>query len=260
MNHDCDPQDTISLRSLYIQPTLDDLLSSEGKVFEEAYLDDPLLTLRNIEHMVAQDIDNWVASVANVGEACVQLEILLDQYTSSMDRAHSLRHSIRTLTEIELWVAIDKLVTKEIPILVDYSPEIPLDLFNRVLLPNLVTIHRVCRLYQYLSDRHRRAFQGWSVISDEFTDDSFPVRYFDGSANFHHLKDRIDKNLLPSNPYHAKVVVFELQSPISFQIWRSITCSQSLRVFRYDYDCLLRSSGITVVLHQASEVKRTPRI
>ncbi|KAG9311468.1 hypothetical protein JVU11DRAFT_8583 [Chiua virens] len=218
----------ISIPSLHIQGTLNDLLSLEGRLFREAYLDDPILTLRNVEHLVEKDIDNWVSSVENVDKACVQLDTLIAQYMSSVYELSDYKDrpkywSTLTLTAAELWVAIDKLVTSEISILTDYSPQISSTFLSQVLLPDPMSIYHIRRLCQYLSDRHHGAYQGWSVLSSGFTDNSFPVWYFNGSANLQHLKDRIGKHLLPSEPRDAKAVIFELQPPISFQIWQSIT-------------------------------------
>jgi hypothetical protein len=59
-----------------------------------------------------------------------------------MERAYEQRtgnpeeRSMRLLTGIELYVILDKLVVKEIPMLADYPPEIPIAFLERLLLRN----------------------------------------------------------------------------------------------------------------------------
>lgn len=69
-------------------------------------------------------------------------------------------------------------------------------------------MHRVSRAHQYLFARLNRAHPGWSVLSNEFTKDSFPCRYYDNSPHLQLYKVRI-QDKLPSEPLHARVMVFE---------------------------------------------------
>ena len=59
-------------------------LSLNGTFFEEAYNVSPYVTLYDVEQAVEQGIDDWVACVTDVDEACIQLEILMDKYLSSL--------------------------------------------------------------------------------------------------------------------------------------------------------------------------------
>jgi hypothetical protein len=177
--------------------TIEDFLSSNGTFFEEAYNADPDVTLYDVEQSVERGIDDWVARVTNVDEACAQLEILMDRYTLGSYRPRLLHPedmSIKLLTGIELYVALDKLVVKEIPMLVDYSPEIPVAFLEKMLLHRTTSLHRLSCAYQYLSARHSQSRSGWSVLSNEFTEDSFPVRYYDQSPLLQQLKVRIEED------------------------------------------------------------------
>ena len=127
--------------------------------------------------------------------------------------------SMMLLAITELWVALDKLVLKKLLILAEYSPEVPLYLLYGLLLHDATSIDRFCRARQYISARHAQARCGWSVLSDTFTEDSFPCRYYD--KQLQHIK--LEGELL-ANPLHAKVVLYELQCPVAFDKWRSVTC------------------------------------
>ncbi|KAF8557885.1 hypothetical protein OG21DRAFT_1504871 [Imleria badia] len=254
--------------------TIEDFLSSNGSFFDEAYCVDPDVTLYDVEQSVEHGMDGWIACVTNVDEACTQLKILMDkwqeQVTDSKEISGPEDLSIQLLTMIELYVALDKLVVREIPILADYSPEIPVAFLERLLLRKTTSIHRLACAYQHLSVRHSQSRSGWSVLLDEFTEDSFPVRYYDQSPHLQQLMARIERDAmdkvagrpnlqyegsgltpgrglaecaqspLPASPLHAKVVVFELQCPACIRIWRSA----ALGILELFYDGVLHSCDV----------------
>jgi hypothetical protein len=244
--------------------TIEDFLSLNGTFFDEACAADRDVTLYDVERSVEEGMDDWIACVTDVDEACAQLELLMDKY---MEKAYLQRQgnpenmTITLLTALELYVALDKLVVKEIPMLVDYPPENPIGILERMLLCKTTNLHRLSCACQYLSARHSQSRPGWSLLSNEFTEDSFPVRYYDQSPHLQQLKARIEQDAmeevagrvgphlegaslaqsyngyqqqppeqrlaecarspLPGLPLHAKVVVFELQCPACIRIWRS---------------------------------------
>ena len=180
--------------------TIKDFLSTNGTFFQEAFDADPDVTIYDVERSVQEGIDDWVACVTNVDEACTQLEILMDQYVMEEIYKSMLINpevmSIRLLTAIELYVALDKLVVKEIPMLADYPPEIPIACLEGLLLHKTTSLHRLSCAYQYLSARHSQSRSGLSVLSNEFTEDSFPVRYYDQSPHLQQLKTRIEQDAM----------------------------------------------------------------
>lgn len=182
--------------------TIDDFLSSNGSFFEDAYQADPDVTLYDVEQLIEQGIDGWVACVTNVVEACAQLEILMDKYMTKagQHRNNPEDTSIMLLTVIELFVALDKLVVREIPMLVDYLPEIPTTFLERLFLRKATTLHRLSLAYHYLATRQSGARPGWMVLSSEFTEDSFPVRYYNQSPHLQQLKARIEADATPKVP------------------------------------------------------------
>ncbi|KAF8430980.1 hypothetical protein L210DRAFT_625817 [Boletus edulis BED1] len=235
--------------------TVNDFLSSNGSFFDEAYDTEPFTTIYDVERLVEEGIDDWVGQVADVDEACAQLEILMDQY---MTKAHCLTEeyspdknseevSIQLLTAIELYVALDKLVVKAVPMLADYSPPMSIAALDGLLLRKTTSLHRLSCAYQYLSARHSQARLEYLELSKEFTEDSFPVRYYDQSPDLQQLKAHIEADVMENDilgqrltrspllalPLHAlKVVVFELQCPLCVHIWRSAV-SRILPCFDY---------------------------
>ena len=139
---------------------------------------DKYVILYDFEWAIRQDIDDWVARVTNVDEACKQLQSLVQRCVLDIYPYWSHRHdpdhlSIILLTIIELWIMLDRLIVKEIPILADYLPEVPLSLLCGLLLHDPISIHRFCHAYQYILLRlglvtSRSSYTGsvFEVISD----------------------------------------------------------------------------------------------
>ncbi|KAF8550398.1 hypothetical protein OG21DRAFT_1514065 [Imleria badia] len=220
-----------------VRGSLRTFLSSNGRFFETAYHQDPRVALYDVEQVVEQEIDDWNACVMDVDEACIQLDILVEQYLSGVQAISDIsderfrgpscgpeHFSIALLTVIELWIALDKLVIKKVPILIDYSPEIPMNLLDRVLLRKTTNLHRFIRAHQYLSARHAQSQPGLSVFSQKLTEHSFPIR----CATFPHFpyptaETHSEIYSLSTSPLYAKVVRFELQCPVSFEAWRTTT-------------------------------------
>ena len=137
-----------------------------------------------------------MASVTNVDDVFAQLAVLMDKYMRKTDKPVDPEHaSIRSLTVIELCVALDKLVVKEVPMLAKYPPLIlitPKDL----LLHNTMSLDRLSCALQYFSARNSQSRWKMSVLSNEFTEDSFPVRYYDQSPHLQQLKARIEEDAM----------------------------------------------------------------
>ena len=180
--------------------TIEDFLSSNETFFDEAYDTDPDVTIHDVERSVEDGIDDWLSCVSNVDEACAQLELLMDKYTRethtlSLDH-YPERISVMYLTVIELYVALDKLVVKEIPMLADYPPPFPMSLLENMLLRKRTSLHRLSCAYQYLSARHSRSRLECFAFSNEFTEDSLAARYYNQSSDLQGLRARIEEDAI----------------------------------------------------------------
>ena len=186
--------------------TIEDFLSSDGTFFDEAYNVDPDVTLYDIEQSVEEGINNWLAHVMNVDEACAQLETLMDKYMMKAGRVmleNPEDRSTRLFTGIELYVALDKLVVKEIPMLADYSPEILISFLEKMLLCKTASLHRLSCPYQYLAACYSQSHSRWLVLLNKFTEDSFAVHYYDQSLHLQQLKARIEWGAMKTAAGHA---------------------------------------------------------
>ncbi|KAI6041743.1 hypothetical protein EDC04DRAFT_2980494 [Pisolithus marmoratus] len=178
--------------------SLDNFLSTSGNFFRDAYKAHSRVTLYDVEQVVSYGIDDWVTDVLtdDTAAACSKLELLASEYSSAARQAYKGNpedSSRMLLTVIELWIAIDKLVIRQIPILREYSPEIPISFLERLLLRDAHDIQRLCLASDYIQKRHSGARKGWSVFSDKADSDTFAVRYFNQDAHLQGLRDRIVK-------------------------------------------------------------------
>ena len=115
----------------------------------------------------------------------------MDKYIHKAGRVRSDPEatSIKILAGIDLFIALDKLVVREIPMLADYSSEILITFLEKLLLRKTTDLHCLSCAYQYLSACWSRSCPGWSALLNEFTKwHSLPVRYYNQSLPLQQLK------------------------------------------------------------------------
>ncbi|KAL4077918.1 hypothetical protein J3A83DRAFT_4369323 [Scleroderma citrinum] len=196
--HSTPPLSTFQPQSR-VRGTLADFLSVDGSFFQAAYKREPYLTLYDVEREVSWGIDKWVMDISPPGidSASEKLEFLATGYSAAALQAYKGNPediSRMLLTVIELWIGLDKLVTRQIPILVDYSPEVPTSLLDRLLLRHPGDLLRLCSASRYIRNRHSAARDGWSAFSNRADTNSFAVRYYNQSSQLQTLMSQIVSN------------------------------------------------------------------
>ncbi|KAI6026989.1 hypothetical protein EDC04DRAFT_3143070 [Pisolithus marmoratus] len=176
--------------------SLDKFLSKPGKFFRAAYKANPRVALYDVEREIGHGIDDWVADVlvTDTAAACAKLELLASAYSLAARETYKGNpedFSRMLLVVIELWVAIDKLVMRQIPMLGEFSPEIPTTLLEPLLLVDAHDIQRLCLASDYIRKRHSGAINGRSIFSDRADSSNFAVRYFNQDLHLQCLRDRI---------------------------------------------------------------------
>ncbi|KAI6151148.1 hypothetical protein BKA82DRAFT_4329062 [Pisolithus tinctorius] len=266
---------TNSMTGGRLRGSLDDFLSTTGH-FQDAYEADPRSTLYDVEREVGHGIDGWVAGVLedDADAPCEKLELLASEYSLAAMKTYEGNpedFSRMLLTVIELWVALDKLVIQRIPMLREYSPEIPISLLERLLLRDAHDIQRFCLAYDYVRKRHSGArntadTNNFAALRDRIHEAALQERrekllelrelnkryyeitrcaaemnhdyYVNWSGRTCHssscgkcsleaqsnIEITVHEWPLPEDHYRASVVVFELNRPPAFDMWRSVTC------------------------------------
>ncbi|KAG2112538.1 uncharacterized protein F5147DRAFT_791077 [Suillus discolor] len=183
--------------SHHTRGTIDNFLDAEASFLIAAHTAEPYLALADFEIAIRSGIDDWVARVPprSVDSACVSIEACASAYSSRAlkdYKGNPENLSIMLLTLFELWVAMDKIVVGQIPLLAEYSPEIPLTLWGCLLIRQASALDRFKTLHAYLKARHCQASSHLSAFSFTSDDKSFASRYFYQSSKLQSLKVRIE--------------------------------------------------------------------
>ncbi|KAH7333001.1 hypothetical protein B0J17DRAFT_579243 [Rhizoctonia solani] len=261
----------------------------------EAFANDPHLALFDFEAAIINNLPEWITSSKrkNPSASCVVLYSCFRQYITTAKSYYATDvagQSIMILTLMRIWMAIDELATSACSLLSKFSPEIPDNILDSLLLRTAQHLEQARKIQQYIRGRHNGiSARHPSIFSDKIVPKSFAVQYFEASPHHQQLKDDIEtyalekksqkiqelerlnarhkqlseeiegmthdfyeksrgrqqhsefcgrclkeierKDLgieayewpLPRHTPAAKAVVFELDRPISFVIWRDIT-------------------------------------
>ena len=149
----------------------------------------------DVERWVSSQMSHWL-SISRHDENCFEvLSKMIHRYdalTSSFKTTNPEFFSRTFLTQMELWVALDRVVTEEIPLLSEYSPELPITLFEPLLLP---TLDQMCRLQiveEYLQKRIDQAhYSHRSLFNFVKSNDAFAARYFDMDSSLQAVRSNI---------------------------------------------------------------------
>jgi hypothetical protein len=258
------------------------------KGLAKAFNAEPHVALMDFEQSVRRHLDAWVLLHLRDEGACRIIANCIDEYASTAGKRYQSNPedlSLMLLTIFDLWVALDKIVVAQCPLLRDYSPEVKPELLEPLLLSKSEHLERLACIEEYIRERQG----GESVFSDKVDSSTFAVRFFRQSPrhvkllqkifsqakrdrdqklaelrsknsqhddlitqarildhryyidsrgrNTHdqqcqkcHLERRAKKMKilvhewpLPSSDIEAQAVVFELDLPKSFDIWRTMT-------------------------------------
>ena len=150
----------------------------------------------DVERWVAYDMAQWLSITPSPDkvETLRQMIERHDTLAAAFSESNPELFSRVFLTQMELWVALDKTVVDSIPLLAKYSPELEVTLFEPLLLPTLDQMIRLRAVENYLHDRRNgMEYSEHSIF--KFTNDrnSFPTRYFDADPALRLLRSQIQE-------------------------------------------------------------------
>ncbi|KAJ6555850.1 hypothetical protein B0H19DRAFT_1376856 [Mycena capillaripes] len=165
---------------------------------------DVFVALADFEASVQNNIDMWVSGHREESD-CAVIATCIKEYNT----AAALRYagdpenqSTRFLVIFDLWVALDQLVLFHHPELREYSPEVPLEILEPLLIRKSLPLERVVHINQYLRARHLGALYG-SVFTDSTGPMTFASRHFARSPELQQLYQKICDNA--QNERDAKI-------------------------------------------------------
>ncbi|KAK4061998.1 uncharacterized protein Triagg1_10161 [Trichoderma aggressivum f. europaeum] len=151
-----------------------------------------ILHLSAFEKWVESSLPHWMSEARANENTCTQLYDLAKEYHRLSQKYYSgcpKSLSIASLTILELWMACDRSVCNQIPLLKEYSPEIPAELLQSLLLHSCDHCLRLADLEKYINGR----LSGISSIFSSFGHkNSFSVRYCAESALHQTLRTDIE--------------------------------------------------------------------
>ncbi|CCA73756.1 hypothetical protein PIIN_07711 [Serendipita indica DSM 11827] len=144
---------------------------------------EPDVALHDFEAWIGCHLPAWKVNSHRSILDCLSISKAIDMYREMALPAYKSKPdflSVMHLCILELWVALDTIVTQWCPLLLEYSPEIPCDLLDPLLLPYREHLHRLFQVQNYLKARHRGTWQygSRSVFSDINASSSFANRFF----------------------------------------------------------------------------------
>ncbi|KAK6866259.1 hypothetical protein PG995_002787 [Apiospora arundinis] len=154
--------------------------------------------LAEIERWVAVNMDCWIQANMNGPQTCENLtDFLLEYHRLAQDQYRELPEgtSRMLLTTLEIWIALDKSATSIIPLMRQYCPQIPINLFKGLLLGQMRDMERLFQAETYVLDRDEAAarLNNPSIFSSFGTQGCFSVRYFDQSTRNQELLANIEE-------------------------------------------------------------------
>ncbi|KIM76438.1 hypothetical protein PILCRDRAFT_649806 [Piloderma croceum F 1598] len=154
----------------------------------------------DVERWVACDMNKWLTipssrnNVEAVVETLRQMIARHDSLAVTFSGSNPALFSRVFLTQMELWVALDKTVVNNIPLLAEYSPELDVTLFEPLLLPTLDQMIRLRAVENYLQDRRNDVkCPNHSIFEFANHWNSFAARYFDKDLALQSLRSEIQE-------------------------------------------------------------------
>ncbi|TGO22272.1 hypothetical protein BPAE_0175g00160 [Botrytis paeoniae] len=179
------------------------------------------LDLADIELWVRDHLASWLSENQTSQACCIALANLISTYQEVSDKVyHGIAEdqSVRILTLLDLWVALDKFTTLQEPLVKEYKCGFTPDLFTPLLLPTKPEMLRLASIEQYITNRNAAsAAEMPCIFSTTNTARSFPVRYFDQSSQHQRLLERINSDARSDR----KAKLLELEAKIrQYNSWK----------------------------------------
>ncbi|KAH8434445.1 uncharacterized protein LDX57_012092 [Aspergillus melleus] len=156
-----------------------------------------LLSLSDFEDWVERMLEQWLRDNEPSAQLCTMLASLFKGYYQFASETYAGCPEFVSgmlLALLELWVAIDKICTGVDPRLMDYSPEIPTDFLEPLLLPQVSQMNRARNVEGYIRFRHKGKERDLPSILEDPKPRNFAKRYFDSSDPLQQQRARIEEH------------------------------------------------------------------
>lgn len=171
-----------------------------------------IIALTEFEKWVAEELQMWLSNIRPHEriECCKSAHDSILRYLSYAEERYEsnpLNLSLMILTVLELWVAIDKLTVELHPLMKEFSPAIPPNFLEPLLLPLLTQMQRAGLVEEYVHARYAASDHRNPSMFDNPSPRSFAVQFFDRSQQHQDLAQEIED--LGKEEYNAKRVEWD---------------------------------------------------
>ncbi|CEL53997.1 hypothetical protein RSOLAG1IB_11529 [Rhizoctonia solani AG-1 IB] len=177
---------------------VDDFSQYNDEALTQSFCNDPHLALFDFETSVSENLATWTSTQRDYQGACFILSSCFRQYlkaAKSYYMVDAADQSIMILTLMHIWMAIDKLAINDCPLLENYSPEIPCDILDPLLLRTSLHLEQACIIQQHISTRFRNALvNNSSIFSEDPTSTCFAIQFFNSSPRHQEMKREIEED------------------------------------------------------------------
>jgi hypothetical protein len=184
-----------SFKPTFYLPNFDpDRLPTTFRTYKGPYT---IFALSAFENWVERHLPHWLYRNMDNETTCCKLKDLLKEY-HRLATSHELQHnperfSVMVLTTMELWIACDKSACKIHNLIVDYDPNIPIQLLSSLHLSLKSQMERLSNIEEYILQRQKIANQEAPSILFSFGHSgAFGVRYFQESPRHQDLLQEIE--------------------------------------------------------------------
>lgn len=155
-----------------------------------------LYRLSEVETWIRNDLDQWLDENADGERASLDLFALCSKYLEfgkKVYEKHSVLYNAMLLNVIHLWQALDTHCCRLYELMLSYSPEIPPDFLEALLVAHASDFHRLRKIEGHLRERHGSAPLGMPSTFAPVSDDSFAVKYFEEDKSMKGLYKKIQR-------------------------------------------------------------------
>lgn len=154
------------------------------------------LQLAEVESWVKCNLEGWLADKITDDSSCRNLKrLLINYHTAAECQYHGNPETISRmhLTVLEIWIAIDRAAIHATPSIAQYRPEIPVNVYQGLVLGCHDEMKRLAAAERYLNNRHTNKSR-YSILRNFGHKDSFQVSYVDDSPPHLQLLDKITRD------------------------------------------------------------------
>ena len=154
----------------------------DTEIFEEAAEGSDIYLLADVEKWIQNDLDSWLSHCSRDEQDCAAIFRLVTGYLNraiKLYEANARYLNVMRLNILHLFTALDTMCCQLYPLMDSFSPEIPVDHSEPVLLPQASDSKRMKQIERHIAHRHTQG--GTEPLPSMFgplSEDSFQVRYY----------------------------------------------------------------------------------